>query len=217
MRQVTHVVERESKILGDVRDDVLTERTGGVAHGLKDLLRLGLVLREIVAAFTHHRPQFAIRPAGFLWGGHLLVHLAFQLMQQAHLGLQHIQRKPRTDADFGQVQRLVQRAALVAFQLDLQGSSAAGRLGTKKLVDADVERGGQVLEQPQLGFPLSVLDQAQLAGRRADGGAEVIEGQSSLLAQMPDPPAEADDVQAGGRGGGCLRRDFSVPASRRHF
>ena len=217
MRQVAHVVEGESELLGDVGDHVLAQRSGGVTHQPEHLLRLGLVLRKVVAALAHHGTQLTVRAAGFLRRRHLLVELAFQLVQQPHLGLQHIQRKPRADADFGQVQGLVEGPALVAFQLDFQGRAAARRLGAQQLVDAHVERRGEPLQQRQFGLPLAVFDQAQLAGRGPDGGAQVIEREPGLLAQMPHAAAQADDVQF--RGGGGRRRcgGFAVPASRRHF
>ena len=103
MRQITHMVKGESEVRGDVCDDVLAQRPGGVADLGQHLLRLGLVLREIVAPFAHHGAQFTVRTAGLFRGGRLLVHLPFELVLQPHLGLQHIDRQPRADADFGRL------------------------------------------------------------------------------------------------------------------
>ena len=136
MRQIAHVVEAESEVPGDVRNDVVGQRTAGVAHRGQDLLRLGLILGEVVVPLAHHGAQFTVRAAGLLRRRHLLVEPAFKLVLQAHHGLQHIHRKPRADADLGQVQGLVDGAALVPFQLDLQRRAAVGRLGAEQLVDA---------------------------------------------------------------------------------
>ena len=200
MRQIAHMVEAESEVPGDVRDDVLGQRTARVAHRGQDLLRLGLVLREVVVPLPHHGAQLTVGAAGLLRRRHLLVQPAFQLVLQPHHGLQHIHRKPRTDADFRQVQGLVEGAALVAFQLDFQRRAAAGRLGAEQLVDADAQRRGELLEQAELGLALAVFDQAQLARGGPDGGAQVIEREAGRLAQMADAAAHADDVHLG-RGG----------------
>ncbi|MDI2021970.1 hypothetical protein PJL18_02499 [Paenarthrobacter nicotinovorans] len=217
MRQIAHVMEGETKVLGDVSNDVLAERAGGVPDPFEDLLCLGFILGEIVTALTHHGTQLAVRAAGLFRRRDLLVKFAFEFLKQPHLRLQDIQRKPRADADFGQVQRLVERSALVPFQLDFQGSATARRLRPEQLVDAHVEGRSELLKQPQFGFALAVFDQAQLAWRGPDGGTQVIERQPRLLAQMAHAAAKADDVQFGGRRGQRRRRDFAIPAHRRHF
>ena len=204
MRQVAHVVEAETEVPGDVRDDVVGQRTAGVAHRGQDLLRLGLVLREVVVPLAHHGPQFTVGAAGLFRRRDLLVEPAFQLMLQPHHGLQHIHRKPRTDADLGQVQGLVDGAALVAFQLDLQRRAPVGRLRAEQLVDADAEGRGKLLEQAEFGLALAVFDQAQLARGGPDGGTQVIEREPGRLAQVPDAAAQADDVHLR-RGGGRRR------------
>ena len=195
MGQVAHVMEAETEVLSDVGNDVLAEWTSGVADPLEDLLRLRLILREIVAALTHHGPQLAVRAAGLFRRRHLLVHLRSELVQQPDLCLQDVHRQPRTDADFGQVERLVERSALVALELDFQACPAAGRFGSKQLVDADVERRCQVLQQAEFGFPLAILNEAQLARGGSDGGTQVIQRKSRLLAQMAHAAAERDNVQ----------------------
>jgi hypothetical protein len=57
----------------------------------------------------------------------------------------------------------------------------------------------KLLQQPQFGFALAVFDQAQLARCGADGGTQVVQRQSRLLAQMAHAAAQADDVQFSGR------------------
>ena len=205
VRQVADMVEAESEVPGDVRNDVVGQRAAGVPHRGEDLLRLGLVLREVVVPLAHHRAQLAVRAAGLLRRRDLLVEPAFQLVLQPHHGLQHVHRKPRADADLGQVQGLVDGAALVAFQLDLQGGAAVGRLRAEQFVDAHAERRRELLEQAELGLAFAVLDQAQLAGGRPDRGAQVVERQPGGLAQVADAAAQADDVHL--RHCGRRRRD----------
>ena len=216
MRQVAHVVEAEPEVPRDVRDDVMGQRAAGVPHGGEDLLRLRLVLREVVVPLAHHGAQFAVRAAGLFRRRDLLVEPAFQLMLQPHHGLQHVHRKPRADADLGQVQGLVDGAALVAFQLDLQGRAAVGRLRAEQLVDADAEGRRELLEQAEFGLALAVLDQAQLARCGPDGGTQVIERQPGGLAEVADAAAHADDVHLGG-GGTTAAEAVAVPAGGMHF
>ena len=216
VRQVAHVVEAEPEVPGDVRDDVVGQRAARVPHGGQNLLRLGLVLREIVVPLAHHGAQFPVRSPGLFRRRDLLVEPAFQLVLQPHHGLQHIHRKPRADADLGQVQGLVNGAALVAFQLDFQGSPAVGRLRTEQFVDAHAEGRRELLEQAQFRLAFAVLDQAQLARSGSHRGAEVIEREPGGLAEVADAAAHADDVhlRTGGRG---RRGDGAVPAGGMHF
>ena len=205
------MVEAESEMPGDVRNDVVGQRTAGVAHRGQDLLRLGLVLGEVVVPLAHHRAQFTVRAAGLLRRRDLLIEPAFKLMLQAHHGLQHIHRKPRTDADLGQIQGLIDGAALVPFQLDLQRRTPVGRLRAEQFVDAHPECRCKLLEQTKLGLAFAVFHQAQLAGGRPDGGTQVVEREPCRLAQMPDAPAQADDIHLRRCGRG-RRKGLAVPA-----
>nr|BFE78022.1 hypothetical protein GCM10020093_006230 [Planobispora longispora] len=108
---------------------------------------------------------------------------------------EHVVGHARGDLQPGQAEPGVERVALGLLQGHLQLGPAVGRLAAQQLLHRHVQRGGQAFEQGELRLALAVLQQGELARRPADPFAQVGKGEPALLAQVPQPLTEGDEIK----------------------
>ncbi len=116
---------------------------------------------------------------------------------QADEVLEHRQGQLLARLHGGQPETREQGAALGAVERDLQRGAARRRLVREQVRDRDVERLGELLEERQPRLAAPVLDHRQQAGRGAHGLPERVEGEAARRAEVPDAPAERDEVRLG--------------------
>ncbi len=199
VRQVVHVEQLEAELLGHDAHGAVGERARDVAGGLELLLGELLDRTEVVVAVAHPQAQLGVRPARLFGRGDRFALTALQLAMQAEDRLDRVVGNALRDPHGRDAELAEDRPGLRALQLDLESRAPVGRLGRQKIGDFDAGRGGDRLQQRQLGLALAVLDQAQLAAGDPHQLAQLVECEPLRDPLVADAVAERGQFEGGGR------------------
>ncbi|CPU65603.1 Uncharacterised protein [Mycobacteroides abscessus] len=204
VRQVADVVQREAEVGGEVGRDALGHRPARVPDAVEQPGRRVLELGEVVVLRAHGRAQLRVRAARLLGRRGALGVQALELALERDDGLERVGGQRLAHPHGPQPERVEERAALGALQLDLERVPARRRLRREQVVEARAERARHRLELAELRLALAVLEERHLRRRAADRGAELVQRHAASGAQVPDPAADRQGV------GLALERDFRM-------
>src|SRR5580693_833423 len=186
-RQVLDIPDGEAMVAHHRDQHALGHRAARVPSSAERVDRLALDDLEVVVPLAHGLPQRRVGGPGFFRGGGRLGPLSPQFRRDRHQMLEHVGGDPRPDLELRQTEAAVGRVLLRVGQGDLQLSPAAGRLPAEEVRYRHRQRGGQLLDQRELRFPASVLEQGQGRGSAADPLPQLGERQTPGPAQMTQP------------------------------
>jgi len=193
-RQILRIRNRKTMPRNDRHDGSLRQCAVAVADIVKRARRGGLDGLEVVAPLTHGPAQHGVRHPGLLRRGRRPGALPAQFRVQRDDVLEHVAGHPGAGLHVGQSEIPVHGVALRLFHRDLQLRPAARRLVPEKFLGRHGQRGGQRLDQRQLGLPAAVLQQRERRGSTPHSLAQLGERDALSPAQMPQTLPECCKV-----------------------
>ena len=196
MRQVADVDQLESEALGHLADRAVGERARRVPDRPELLLGELLDLGQVVVAGAHEGAQFGVRAARLLGGGDRLARAAGELAVQPDERAQRVVGHRTCPARTrGRPSSAYTGLGLGAIELDLErrparwvaavsSRSATGMPSRSAMAPSSDRRGSRL--------PFSISE--SWLGGDADLGAELVEGEAGLGAEVPHPLSEGRKI-----------------------
>lgn len=194
VRQVGHEAQGEAQVLGETGHGVQAQRPARVADRVEQPLRLGLEVGVVVVHRAHPGAQLGVGAARLLGGGGLLLQATAQLGLQPRDHLEDLGGGAGPDAQRGQAEGGVVLRAREPFDLDLQFGPTGGGPAGEQVLDRHAQDLRDPLDQREPRLAAGVLHEGQVRAAHARAVRELVQGESGLLAQVPDAAAQCDGV-----------------------